>query len=234
MKRVFLISSLWFKLLASLPLVLDFQKGEEIASLYEKPLAVIHKLDSLTNDKLFVEEVANEFLFVEEDEFDCDIPILILLDKKGNEITRLGYEDASAKEFADRLKNRFGMYQKLCFDFEKEETEKGLENLYQIAVELGSKHYKDKIVEKGCRQTNGIFFLLEKYTWYVNRGEKDSLEAKAIKEMIQARDPLDEKGTKLRLLLLDFQEDKKEEMQNYFNEHAKEHDEMLSRLELIL
>lgn len=234
MKRVVLISCIWFKLLASLPLLQDFHKAEQIAHLYEKPLAVIHKLDSLIKNKLFEIEVGNQFVFVEEEEFDCDIPILILLDKEGREITRLGYEEGSVKEFANRLKSRFAMYQTLCVEFEKKATEKELEELYQIASDLGSKYYKERIIEKGSLLQEGIFFLLEKYTSYVNRGEKDSLDAKSIKKMIQERDPGDEKGSKLRLLLIDFQDDNRAEIQEYIDLHAKEHNEVLSRLEQLL
>ncbi len=234
MKRVVLISFMFVKLVASLPLLEDFHKAEEISHLYEKPLVVIHKLDFLGGDKLFESEVGNEFVFVSEEEFDCDIPIAILFDKEGREITRLGCEEGTAEEFAKILKRRFSTYQKLSFDYEKECTEKELEDLYQISNELGSKYYKERILDRGCYVGKGVFFLLEKYASYVNQGERNSLQAQSIREIIQKRDPNNEQGSKLRLLLLDFQEGEIEPIQEYMNQYEKDNKELFSKIELLV
>jgi hypothetical protein len=234
MKRLVVASFICFQLSASLPLLEDFHKAEEIAHLYEKPLVVIHKLDFLVQNKLFESACGNEFVFVREEEFDCDIPIAILLDKEGKEITRIGYEEGLHEEFAKILKNRFSIYQKLCFDYEKECTEKELEDLYQISNELGTKYYKERILDRGCSMGNGVFFLLEKYASYVNRGEKNSPEAKSIKEMIEKRDPNNEKESKLRLLLLDFEEDEIAPIKEYMNQYGRQNSKILSKLELLI
>lgn len=198
-----LVSSALF---GSLPLLDDFQKAQEIARIYEKPLVVVFNLDQVIASKVFSELVDNDFVFVRERKGDLDIPMVILLDPEGREITRIGYEGGPVQELGMLLKTRFSMYQKLSLDFSADCNEEQLESLYQVASELGSIIYKEKILNRGINMPKGVFFPMERYTQLVNRGEKESPLAKEIREVILKRDPNNEKGSRLRLALIDFQE----------------------------
>ncbi len=204
--KTLLTAILCCKLIGSLPLIDDFRKAQEIAALYEKPLAIAFNLDEALSDKLFSNAMENEFIFVKDKGGEQSISMVILLDKKGREITRVGYEGGPVEKFAAILKNRFANYQKLSFDFEKNCSDEYLETLYQKASELGSTYYKEKILERGIAMPKGVFFQMERYAGLVNKGEKESAQAKEIREIILKRDPNNEKGSRLRLALIDFQE----------------------------
>lgn len=206
MGKTLLIALLCSKLIGSLPLLDDFRKASVIAALYEKPLALAFNLDEVISNPLFCNVVENEFIFIKEKGCESDIPMVILLDTEGREITRIGYEGGAVEKFASLLKSRFANYQKLSFDFGKDCSEEYLETLYEKASELGSKYYKEKIVERGIALPKGVFFLMERYTALVNKGEKESTHAKEVRETILTRDPNNEKGSRLRLALIDFQE----------------------------
>ncbi len=240
MGKTLLAAILCSKLIGSLPLLDDFHKASHLANLYEKPLAIVYNLDEVISDQLFFKVVENEFIFVKDKGGEADIPMMILLDKDGREITRIGYEKGSIKKFAELLKNRFASYQKLSFEFGKDCNVEHLEALYQTASQLGAKHYKEKIFERGIAKQEGVFFPMEKYTRLVNKGEKESLEAKEIREIILKRDPNNERGSRLRLALIDFQEGEGEAkevvepLEVYIKEFGKSDKDNLSKLQCII
>ena len=234
MKFLFLLACC--NLFGSLPLLEDYHKALVIAELYEKPIAVIlGSLDEVVKDPLFADAVGSEFIFVR---LPGSAPAtIVLLDKEEREITSVGYQGESAEELAKFLKGRLIKYYELLRDYEKGE---GLEALYEKAVELGSFFYREKILEKGLALQEGVFFLLEKYASFVNLGEKDLDEAKQIREQIIARDPYNHTGARLRLALIDFQENhgKPEEvvapLRAYIKEFGEVDSENLLKLNRIL
>lgn len=264
MRFVFFYSLVCCKVFASLPLLENYHKAKEMAALYEKPLVVIftaedhaNALEELVGNKLFAEAIENEFIFVKIDLSDkqkevlehhmlkerweiCMFPTILLLDKEEREITRSSYRGQAPEKFAGFLKDRLATYQKLSFEYEKASTEKCLENLYEIAADLGSQFYRGKILEKGLATQEGVFFPLEQYTALVNRGEKNTPEAKGIREVILKRDPDNQKGARLRLALLDFQEGEGEPetviapLGAYITEFGSTDKENLWRLNLII
>ncbi len=203
--KIFLLSSLiCSKLLASLPLMTDFHKAKELAAIYEMPIALAFEMGYVIQAKNFEEACGTSFIWVAENSDEGRM--VILLDKDGREFTRIGLQERSSGELAALLNERVIEYQKLCLAFEMNPNEEMLERLYVKASEIGAKHYKEKILEKGIGMQNSLFFLVEKYAALVNRGEKESLVAKEIRDAILVKDPKNEKGSRLRLALIDFQE----------------------------
>ena len=139
----------------------------------------------------------------------CEVPTVVVIDAGGEEITKMGYTPLLPQEFASEMKKSSKGYGELKEKLERSDlaTMSGeiLKDLYLKARDLGCNQYKNQILEAGVTADKGSFFLLEKYTRFVEGGKKKDKQAIALREEILERDPKNAFGSHLRLALLDFQ-----------------------------
>jgi len=88
--------------------------------------------------------------------------------------------------------------------------------------------------------SKGVFFPMEQYAGLVNKGEKESPQAKEIRETILNRDSDNAKGSRLRLALIDFQEGEGEAskviepLEAYIKDFGNTDQDNLSKLKAII
>lgn len=134
------------------------------------------------------------------------LPTFLLLDPKEGEIARIGYTPSTEEDFRKLIKETILSYAMIKTSLERMEdfSEEGLQNLYLMAKDIGCKRYEDFIMARGLKNTNGPFFLLEKYASLVASGKIDKKVEKYLKQKIIERDFNNEKGAQLKLALLEF------------------------------
>ena len=231
MKWFFLIPILCCNLCASLPLLDDYHKAREIALVYERPVVMVlvpkgeKGLNEIIQNEIFAELMGKDLVFVKNEV--PTAPTVVLLDKDEREIARVGYQGQSPEEFAGFLKEKLSLYQKLLLDYENAKSKEELEALYEQALTLGSRFYREKILEKGLALKEGTFFLLERYVSFVNQGKRESREAKEIRARIEAEKDI---HARIRLLLIDFQESGEREPLDAYITGAGEKDPSLERI----
>lgn len=178
-------------------------------------------LKELSNDVVFVwvdfpekleqpEDKKSENLRLKNKFAVHEFPSLVLMDLSEQEITKLGYLPMPPQEFSVYLKGLLSHYRELQPLVEgpqlKDLNEVRLEEIYTKAQCSGFNRFKDMILEAGLKRNKGPFFLLEKYTTLLECGKKKKdLEVQTLRDEIIKRDPKNEKGSHLRLALLDFQ-----------------------------
>jgi protein disulfide-isomerase len=141
------------------------------------------------------------------------VPIFVLVDKEGQEITRVGYLPKTPKEMAAHLKGiilRAELLQeKIAQLAPKAMPIEILRHYYTEAKTIGLKKTQDALLSIGLQVDPGTFFLMEQYKIYLGSERK---KAKKLKEEIQAKDPDNHEGSHLQLAFLDFQLRQEEKM----------------------
>lgn len=102
-----------------------------------------------------------------EDQFHItEVPTLILLSSKGEEITRLGYDPLTPEAFAEHLLKICSIYVAIESEMENMQqlTLEQLKMLYQKVSAIPCNQWKEKVLEYGLQKDRGVFFLTEKYT----------------------------------------------------------------------
>ncbi|MFS8563847.1 MAG: thioredoxin fold domain-containing protein [Rhabdochlamydiaceae bacterium] len=139
------------------------------------------------------------------------VPVFVLVDKEGQEITRVGYLPKSPKEMADHLESIFVRVQAL----EEKLTQIDLKAMpieivrhyYTEAKTIGIKKLQEQLLGIGLKLDRSTFFLLEQYKRCLGVERK---KAKKLKEEIQTRDAYNKEGAHLQIAFLDFQLRKEE------------------------
>lgn len=135
------------------------------------------------------------------------VPMFVLIDKDGMELTRTGYLLKTPQEMAEHLKGLLTKIEILNekisqLDFKAAPVEI-LRHYYTEAKTLGFKKLQTQLLSQGLQVDTGTFFLLEQYKNYLGIDRK---KAKKIKEEIKIRDPHNQESSQLQLALLEFQE----------------------------
>lgn len=196
-------------------------------------------LHDILQEEQFQEGVKNAFIFVKidfpdasqqgaekwEDNFQIkedygvtDFPAVLMLDQEGREITRLSYMPHAPRDYAKMLMGKYMQYQELYRDVELAKLQSysvnDLEKLYVKANQLHCPRFLNLILDEGSHQSEGVFLPIEKYSRLLHDGEKESKEAKELKNSMCTRDPQNNQGTLLRLAILDFQSNVESSLEN--------------------
>ncbi len=135
------------------------------------------------------------------------VPMFVLIDKEGMEITRVGYLPKTPQEMAEHLKGLLTKVELLQDKMAQIDLKavpiEILRHYYTEAKTIGFKKLQMELLSTGLQVDSGTFFLLEQYKNYLGLDRK---KAKNIKEEIKSRDPNNEEGSQLQLALLEFQE----------------------------
>ena len=141
------------------------------------------------------------------------VPIFVLVDKEGQEITRMGYLPKNPTEMADHLKGVFVraqvLQEKLVQIDPKAMPIEILRHYYAEAKTIGIKKLQEELLAIGLKLDSSTFFLLEQYKRCLGVEKK---KAKKLKEEIQTRDSHNKEGSQLQLAFLDFQVRQEENM----------------------
>ena len=134
------------------------------------------------------------------------VPVFILVDKEGQEITRVGYLPKAPKEMAEHLKSLFTKAELLQEKISQIDPQSMpveiLRHYYLEAKTIGVKKAQDELLLIGLKLDPSTFFLLEHYKLCLGSDKK---KAKKLKEEIQAKDPDNREGAQLQLAFLDFE-----------------------------
>lgn len=135
-----------------------------------------------------------------------DLPRLVLLDEKGQELSRYSVYGETPANIKLELLKTIETNQTLSHAMQNLEDicafPLQLEELYNEALELKRSHDADKILQAGMTHEI-LFFLIEKYRLLTEKGDNEG--RKGIREKIQAKDPNNEKKAFYSLALIDFQ-----------------------------
>lgn len=196
-------------------------------------------------------EEGNEHAAV-RDQFEIrELPTLVLLDSNGAEITKVGYLPKTADEFVTHFQKLFTEYRELAEIIHREDLSyfncDELKGYYLKAKEHGFTDFRDKLYLAGLKVEQGLFFLLEQYSRYADKGRIASKEAKALRKKITARDPKNENGAHRSIALMEFQalatqrskkqhSEKKvlEPLLTYVKKYGKEDQQHLWKIELMM
>lgn len=185
-----------------------------------------------------------------QERFQIDqLPILILFDENGEEVSKVGYLPKSGEEFGKELTHRWNDYRmvksavcekELC-DFSAKE----LQQLYVKTAKLSCSQLREKIYLAGLKAKDNYFFLLEQYRHCLTKGKRGADEALAVRKKLQAKDPKNREGVQREIALIDFASlsskpfKKKEDVKNvllplvsYVEKFGKEDSEHLWEIEL--
>ncbi|MCF7851665.1 MAG: thioredoxin family protein [Simkaniaceae bacterium] len=185
--------------------------------------------DEVFNQPAFYELVGNEFIFVIADfasikqqskreietnyalkeQFQIDsFPTLVMLNSEGEEIKRLSFPSKGRDEFAEKLKWVYEEYLSLVDLKDRLLTKPVMEDLikaYQRALSLNTPILIQHFLDAGLKQKKNGFFLVEKYTAYIQEGKRDSEEAIKLRRKILRLKGDELANAKMRIAILDFQ-----------------------------
>lgn len=141
------------------------------------------------------------------------VPMFVLVDKEGQEITRVGYLPKNPKEMAEHLQSVFVRVQALQEKLTQIDLEavpiEIVRHYYTEAKTTGIKKLQEQLLSIGLKLDRSTFFLLEQYKRCIGVERK---KAKKLKEEIQTRDAHNKEGSQLQLAFLDFQLRQEENM----------------------
>ena len=260
----------------SLHWLLNFQEGLLQARDQDKPLLAVfvglpwcpwsEKIQREVLEKNdFIEELKEQFILVflnlpEEggkhddlrERFGIEeLPLFLLLDPQGRLIAKVGYLPKPSSEFAAHIHKLYRSYSELKEVVEGDTlsslSQEGLKSLYLKAKEGGFEGFKDKLSLAGLKDGAALFFLLEQYRHYAEKGQQGSKEALAVRKKILSCDPQNKQGGWRSLALLDFdalskkRSKKKKHIQAalnpliaYVKKYGKEDPENLWKMEMLI
>lgn len=204
----------------------DFQQVKEKADLEKKPLLLLFlggeecpwskkmREELLTND-LFVGALKDKMGLAW---IDCstqqslmetygvqELPLFLLLEPSGQEMSRVHYLPLEASQFAARLNEIVSVHKQLKEKLTHVDAAKtDLTTLYQEAKKSELHAMQEALLKMGLETSRAPFFLLEKYALLVKAGERRSKEARILRKEILELDPENQQGSILSLALLDF------------------------------
>lgn len=252
----------------------DFEEGQKRAQKEQRPLLVAfvglpwcpwsEKIQrEVLSAQPFIETLAGRIVLVahmlEEEKADSlkerfhisELPTLLLLDSEGKEIARMGYLPKSAEAFAAHVSEILSDFRSVKQSVSADElcylSVEKLKELYLKAKEQGFRELQEKVYLAGLKVDDGLFFLLEQFRRYSERGEQSGKEALAVKKKILGRDPKNRQGGHRALALIEFEalssrhSKKKKEIKAalepliaYVKKFGKEDMENLWRMELLI
>ncbi len=137
-----------------------------------------------------------------------ELPTIMLLDTKGDLISKCSYLPLSSKEFAHRACELLEDYQLVKERVEEEispnVSQELLKDLYIKAKKLDNQKLKSALLEIGMQHGKGAFFLLEKYATLIQNDPEKSPEITSIRSRILESDPKDQEHSRLQLAIMDF------------------------------
>jgi len=150
------------------------------------------------------QQVANQNLELKKRFQVQETPTLLLLDSQERIIAKICYLPESGLQCAEdilTLINKDATLLKGLANLEQAD----LITLYQIAQELSRESAQEHILEAGLK-TKDPYFLLEKYRFCVEKGEREGSEALNLKANLASLDPGNRQGIHFTLALIDFQD----------------------------
>ena len=243
MKRYIpLIFLLFSSAFAGAHITKDYSKGKDLSEGHNLPMALIFTGSDWSESsqalitEVLKENISSEMVIVQVDfpelntqnkailsqnhnlkeKFQVEyFPMVVLLDKNENEITRLGYPIHGTQDFGHYLKEvgrRYFLLQKR-FEEAKQKKNKGeLKICYDEAREMGASGLAATIMEFGYQDSPEL--MLEKYITLIGMDE-----GKQLRKTLQT---VRNKEIQRRLALLDFQESNAPDaLENYLAEFGE-------------
>jgi len=136
-----------------------------------------------------------------------NFPMIILLDAKGQEVTRLGYP--FQEDFVSLIKERLFIYEHFEDKWTKAKEandEKLILACFEDAQLLGNERFLNEIMAFATQNQICPPLLFEHYVNLVNEGKKNQAETRALRQYLLKSDPKNEKGIREGIALIDFQE----------------------------
>lgn len=134
------------------------------------------------------------------------VPTFLLLDKKGEELARVGYLPKTSLEMAEYLKQIFARSDALQTKFSKNSLEhlpmEEIRHGYLEAKAVGFKKMEKELFNFGIEKDSSTFFLLAQYK---DLQITDRKKIKKLRNLIEERDPGNKEGALLQMAILDFQ-----------------------------
>lgn len=243
MKRyIFLILLLFSTAFAGAHVTKDYSKGKDLSEGHHLPIALVFTGSDWSESsqalmtEVIKENISSEMVIVQVDFPDLNtqaeeilsqnhdlkekfqvesFPMVILLDEKQNEITRLGYPIQGTQDFGQYLKEvgrRYFLLQKR-FEEAKQKKSKGeLKICFDEAKEMGAAALATTIMDFGYQDSPEL--MLEKYITLIGTDEGMNL-----RKTLQT---VKNKEIQRRLALLDFQESNSPDaLENYIAEFSE-------------
>ena len=133
------------------------------------------------------------------------LPTLVLVSSKEEEIAKMGYLPLKPVEFAVHLERILHGYKKLVSRVNESDLNQmpieEMRHLYRESYIYNLAKFKDALLSVGISRDPGTFFLLEKYSALVKAEPK---KAKELREQIETKDPENKEGSILQLAVIDF------------------------------
>jgi len=138
-------------------------------------------------------------------------PTIVVLNAKGDKLGQASFNGSeSPQEFANKLKSIAGDangLQNAVSNLDTLELSDGeLKELYLKAKALERPDFAARLLERGVRQSDGTYFLAEKYRALVADGKGLSEEGREVRSELLARDRHNTDGYVRMVAVLDFQQ----------------------------
>lgn len=131
-------------------------------------------------------------------------PTFVLLSSDGEEITRLSFPASDPKHFAEQLLSYYDEYIELFCALSKCDSHE-IKSLYRRALILNAPNLIQMFLEKGLKETQDAYFMIEKYMQYIKEGKRESHIAKQLRRKLMKLKGEELSQVKMRLAISDFQ-----------------------------
>jgi len=141
-----------------------------------------------------------------------EVPLLLILNAKGEEISRVSYLPLGPEAFSSKLLKISSDAKELEKKLLHEHSDAELEAMYTCAKEIGSSSFKKALMNLGIQRKKNLFFMLERYREFLQQ-EKTPEEIAILRSGIHKLDPKNKQGTLRKLAIIDFEEKRKQQRQ---------------------
>lgn len=138
-----------------------------------------------------------------------ECPSIVLVEPTGHLIGKLNYLPLESKDFANYIKEMVSDFTRVS-TLVKTHTLNTLKvdelkSLYVKAGRFADAALKKAILEKGIKEDQGPYFLLEEYGRLIGEHSLKSRDVRRLRNKIFARDPNNKEGSLRKLAIMDFE-----------------------------
>lgn len=151
----------------------------------------------------------NSFLHLKQRYQIQECPTLVLAQSTGEEIAKLKYLPLNSREYVTYVKEVLLDFNNMLYAtkehyFKLLQVEE-IKKLYAKAGKFADQTFKRMLLEKGLKEDQGTYFLLEQYGQFLSDRGIQNKKTEKLRKKILERDPKNEDGVRLKLAIMDFE-----------------------------